>query len=170
MWLKFGVAPDNTLLTIRKADLASGKTNLTCPFCASLLTAKKGGIKEHHFAHLKRQTCLRVKRGEIPTLPLYDNFHLKLNARELQLVKDLWREYKLSSHPIIHVRFALQLKKIFHRPCDGYQFTHLGKIPVGGLSLAGFNQIQEPIILSKLAELTKSVAVASGISSTRLKY
>ncbi|MGF1488693.1 MAG: hypothetical protein ACFBSE_16535 [Prochloraceae cyanobacterium] len=106
MWLKFGVAPDNTLLTIRKADLAkgewadvaSGKTNLTCPFCASFLTAKKRGIKEHHFSHLKRQTSLRVKRGEIPTLPLYDNFNLKLNAREFQLVKDLWREYQLRSN------------------------------------------------------------------------
>lgn len=177
MWLKFGVAPDpicgsrqkrvRTLLTI--ADVASGKTNLTCPFCDSLLTAKKGRIKEHHFAHLSGQTCLRVKRGEIPTLPLYDNFHLKLNARDFQLVKDLWREYKLSPHPIIHVPFNLRLKKIFDRFGDGYQFTDLGKISVGGLSLAGFNLIQEPLILGKLAELTKSVAVASGISSARLE-
>ncbi len=63
----------------------------------------------------------------------------------------------------------MQLKKLFERIPEGYRFTDLGKIPVGGLCLSKFNQVQEPLILSKLSELTNSVAVASGISSKRLE-
>ena len=165
MWLKYGVAPDRTLLTIN--DVPSGKTNLACPFCNSGLTAKKGKIKQHHFAHLSGKTCLRVQRGQLPSLPLYDNFHLKLSAQHYQLLKQLWREYGNNPHPIIHVPFTLQLKRLFEKIPDGYRFTPLGKIPVGGLSLSNFNQIQEPLILDKLSELSKRVAVASGISSVR---
>ncbi len=157
------------ILSERSCDVSSGKTNLECPFCGSGLTAKKGKIKQHHFAHLSGETCLRVKRGQIPSLPLYDNFHLQLSAQHFQLVKQLWREYAHSPHPIIHVPFALQLKKVFERIPEGYRFTALGKIPVGGLSLSKFNQIQEPLILSKLSELSKSVGVASGISAARLQ-
>ena len=138
------------------------------PFCGSGLTAKKGKIKQHHFAH-SGKTCLKVKRGNLPSLPLYDNFHLQLNAEHFQLIKQLWREYADSPYPIIHVPFALQLKKVFERVKDGYRFTDLGKIPVGGLCLSKFNQVQEPLILDKLSKLTNSVAVASGISSRRLE-
>ncbi len=167
MWLKYGVARNGSLLTIE--EVSSGKTDLLCPFCLSPLIAKKGKIKQHHFAHLGGQTCLRVKRGQIPSLPLYDNFHLQLSAQHFQLVKQLWREYALCPHPIIHVPFALQLKKLFERVENGYQFTDLGKIPVGGLSLSSFNQIQEPLIIERLTELTNSVAVASDINSVKLQ-
>jgi hypothetical protein len=41
-----------------------------------------------------------------------------------------------------------------------YQFTNLGKIPMGTLPLALFNQVQEPLLLSELASLEGSVDVA----------
>jgi hypothetical protein len=41
-----------------------------------------------------------------------------------------------------------------------YQFTHLGKIPVGGLPLALFNRVQEPLLLSELMKLEGSVEIA----------
>jgi competence CoiA-like predicted nuclease len=49
MWVKYGLSTDNLLLGIE--DIASGKTNLTYLYCGGGLTAKKGKIKEHHFAH-----------------------------------------------------------------------------------------------------------------------
>jgi len=49
MWLKYGVSKDNALVNIE--DVSSGKTDLTCLYCGGGLTAKKGRIKEHHFAH-----------------------------------------------------------------------------------------------------------------------
>ena len=41
-----------------------------------------------------------------------------------------------------------------------YQFTDLGKIPVGALPLALFNRVQEPLLLSELASLEGSVEIA----------
>ena len=167
MWhLKFGVNPFGELITIE--EVSSGKTNLVCPFCDSPLTAKKGKIKQHHFAH-SGETCLRVRKGKLPSLPLYDNFHLQLSRKHFQLVKDLWREYCLTDYPIITVPFELELKKLFRWTSQGYYFTDLGKIPVGGLSLSGFNQVQEPLILSELDRLTNSVAMARAIGGNLLE-
>ena len=167
MWqLKFGVNPQGELITID--EVSSGKTNLVCPFCDRSLTAKKGKIKQHHFAH-SRETCLRVRKGKLPSLPLYDNFHLQLSAKQFRLVKDLWREYGNTDYPIITVPFELELKKLFNWTLDGYYFTDLGKIPVGGLSLSKFNAVQEPLILSELNRLNNSVAMAKAIAGDVLE-
>ena len=160
MWLKYGVNPNRELVTIN--EVSSGKTNLVCPFCDRALTAKKGKIKQHHFAHTG-ETCLRVRKGKLPSLPLYENFHLHLSGKHSQLVKDLWREYGGTDYAIITVPFELETKKLFHWTLQGYYFTDLGKIPVGGLSLSDFNAVQEPLILSELDRLTNSMEVAKAL-------
>ena len=63
----YGVNPEGELITIE--EVSSGKTNLVCPFCDRDLTAKKGKIKQHHFAHTG-ETCLRVRKGKLPSLQL----------------------------------------------------------------------------------------------------
>ena len=76
MWLKYGIDAENALIAIE--DVPSGKTSVKCPYCEGGLTAKKGKIKEHHFAHTG-ETCRFVAgrdRREIPVLPLYDNFNI----------------------------------------------------------------------------------------------
>ena len=167
MWqLKYGVNSEGELVTI--SEVTSGKTNLVCPFCDRNLTAKKGKIKQHHFAH-SGETCLRVRKGKLPSLPLYDNFHLHLSGKHFQLLKDLWREYGNTDYAIITVPFELEMKKLFNWTSQGYYFTDLGKIPVGGLSLSRFNAVQEPLILSELSRLSRSVEVARGISQSRLE-
>jgi hypothetical protein len=65
------------------------------------------------------------------------------------------------------VNFRWELKGLQESSGDrSYQFTHLGKIPVGALPLAQFNRVQEPLLLSELALLEGSVemAVAAGLS------
>ncbi|MEJ6485389.1 GIY-YIG nuclease family protein [Nostoc punctiforme UO1] len=65
------------------------------------------------------------------------------------------------------VNFRWQLKGLLESEGDRiYQFTHLGKIPVGALPLALFNQVQEPLLLSELVKLEQSaeVAEAAGLS------
>ena len=167
MWqLKYGVNPEGELITIE--EVTSGKTNLVCPFCGCDLTAKKGKIKQHHFAHTG-ETCLRVRKGKLPSLPLYDNFHLQLSPHNFQLVKDLWREYGHTDYAIITIPFELEMKKLFNWTPQGYYFTNLGKIPVGGLSLSKFNDIQEPLILSELNRLTNSVEMAKVIGKELLQ-
>ena len=167
MWqLEYGVNPEGELITI--AEVNSGKTNLVCPFCDRQLTAKKGKIKQHHFAH-SGETCLRVRKGKLPSLPLYNNFHLQLSGKHFQLLKDLWREYGNTDYAIMTVPFELEVKKVFDWTQQGYYFSDLGKIPVGGLSLSGFNTIQEPLIQQELNRLTNTMEMAKALGKEVLQ-
>ena len=152
-----------------------GKTNLACLYCGGGLTAKKGSVKEHHFAHTE-DTCKpvsqRIKTKAFPSLPLYDNFNIQLKGDELEQLKVLWKEYgaEKRSIPKDLVNERWQLKGLLESEGDGsYQFTDLGKIPVGALPLALFNRVQEPLLLSELVKLEGSVemAVAAGLFCER---
>jgi hypothetical protein len=170
MWLKFGVALSGELTSID--EVVRGKTNLACLYCGRSLTAKKGSVKEHHFAHTE-ETCKpvsqRIKTKAFPSLPLYDNFNIQLKGEELEQLKVLWKEYgaQKRSIPKDLVSFRWELKGLLESSGDrSYQFTHLGLIPVGALPLALFNRVQEPLLLSELMKLEGSVemAVAAGLS------
>jgi hypothetical protein len=170
MWLKFGVAPSGELTSID--EVGRGKTQLTCLYCGGGLTAKKGSVKEHHFAHTE-ETCKpvsqRIKTKAFPSLPLYDSFNIQLKGEELEQLKVLWKEYGARDYAIPKdlVNFRWELKGLVESSGDrSYQFTDLGKIPVGALPLALFNRVQEPLLLSELRKLEGSVgvAVAAGLS------
>jgi len=164
MWLKFGVTPSGELVSVD--EVVRGKTHLTCLYCGGELTAKKGSIKEHHFAHTQ-ETCKpvsqRIKTKAFPSLPLYDNFNIQLKGDELEQLKVLWKEYGQVNRPIPRdlISFRWELKGLLKAEGDRvYEFTNLGKIPVGALPLALFNQVQEPLLLSELAKLEQSVDIA----------
>jgi hypothetical protein len=164
MWLKFGVAPDGNLASID--EVVRGKTQLTCLYCGGSLTAKKGNVKEHHFAHTG-ETCKpvsqRIKTKAFPSLPLYEHFNIELKGEELEQLKVLWKEYgaQKRSIPKDLVNFRWELKGLLESSGDrSYEFTHLGKIPVGALPLALFNQVQEPLLLDQLMKLEGSVEIA----------
>lgn len=170
MWLKYGVAPSGELVGID--EVARGKTNLACLYCGGELTAKKGNIKEHHFAHTG-ETCKpvsqRIKTKAFPSLPLYDNFNIELKGEELEQLKVLWKEYGVAKSPIPRdlISFRWELKGLLQSEDEQfYEFTNLGKIPVAALTLALFNKVQEPLLLSELMKLQQSadVAVAAGLS------
>ncbi|MEG4294623.1 GIY-YIG nuclease family protein [Microcoleus sp. C2C3] len=164
MWLKFGVAPSGKLASID--EVVRGKTQLTCLYCGGSLTAKKGSVKEHHFAHTG-ETCKpvsqRIKTKAFPSLPLYDSFNIQLKGEELEQLKVLWKEYGAQDYGIPKdlVNFRWQLKRLLESEGDRtYHFTDLGKIPMGALPLALFNKVQEPLLLSELASLEGSVEIA----------
>jgi hypothetical protein len=130
------------------------------------LTAKKGSVKEHHFAHTE-ETCKpvsqRIKTKAFPSLPLYDHFNIELKGEELEQLKVLWKEYGVQKRSIPKdlINFRWELKGLLESVGDrSYHFTDLGKIPVGALPLALFNQVQEPLLLSELASLEGSVEIA----------
>ncbi|MEM1395416.1 MAG: GIY-YIG nuclease family protein [Cyanobacteria bacterium P01_H01_bin.150] len=165
MWLRYGVNQDNNLVPIE--DSPRGKTDLRCPYCGGKLTAKKGRVKEHHFAH-DGETCREVasKSREAPNLPLYDSFNISLTGKELEQLKQLWNKYGCIDKGI----YESEIRSVFikkdllthneYRRYGSYEFTKLGKIPVGVLSLMLFNQVQEPLIEEKLQELDKKARVA----------
>jgi hypothetical protein len=164
MWLNYGVSADNTLVSIE--DVSSGKTQLTCLYCGGGLTAKKGKVKQHHFAHTD-ETCYPVAKKQVPTLPLYDNFNIQLSGKELEELKVFWNNYGVENYEIcVKPSLRLILSKLLvwnSRGC--YEFTNLGKIPVGALSLSLFNEVQEPLLLKKLSELEQAAERAKIINS-----
>jgi hypothetical protein len=159
-WLKYGIDADNLLITIE--DVTSGSTSLMCPYCRGTLTAKKGRIKAHHFAHTN-ETCREVQQRnnrDLPTLPLYDRFNIFLAGKEVEHLQKLWQRYgcnnrKISRSNLLPAFLNEELLEYndFMGRGGGYQFTKLGKIPVGALSLMLFNSVQEPLLLKKLDEL-----------------
>ncbi len=172
IWLNYGVDVDNKLISIE--DVGSGKTNLICPYCASVLIAKKGKVKEHHFSHSGETYNLVIKRepGDIPRLPLYDAFNIFLSGKELEQLKKLWHRHKSHENGIdrLEILPAFTRENLVEQSQNvnagtgrkAYQFTKLGQIPVGALPLAGFNCVQEPLIGQKLAHLEAAIFDNSG--------
>jgi len=173
MWLKYGVDQDGALVSID--DAPSGKTLLKCPYCQGDLIAKKGKVKEHHFAH-NQETCHPVAKRQFPTLPLYDNFNIELSGKDLTQLKLLWTEYGTKNYPINHdlvfpglLKAGVFRKNIYLNP-PGYEFSDLGKIPVGALDFQRFNEIQEPLILKKLLKLELAFQHAQHKNTSDLAY
>ena len=172
MWLRYGVDTDNQLIEIE--DVASGRTNLICPYCGKTLIAKKGRIKEHHFAH-DGETCnLVIKREprDIPRLPLYDAFNIFLSGKELEQLKKLWHRHKSHDNGIdrLEILPAFTRENLVEQSQNvnagtgrkAYQLTKLGQIPVGTLPLSAFNSVQEPLIEQKLAHMEAAIFDNSG--------
>ncbi|ABA24922.1 hypothetical protein Ava_B0210 (plasmid) [Trichormus variabilis ATCC 29413] len=173
MWLKYGVDQDGALLSIQ--DVSSGKTLLKCPYCQGDLIAKKGKVKQHHFAH-DQETCHPVAKRKFPTLPLYDNFNIELALKDLKQLKLLWSEYGAKNYPINYdltspgLLKSGVLRKNIYLNSPGYEFSDLGKIPVGALDFQRFNEIQEPLILKKLLKLELALQHAQHKNASDLEY
>jgi hypothetical protein len=85
----------------------------------------------------------------------------------LEELKVFWHNYGVRNEGIIvKPSFKLILSKLLTWNETGfYEFTPLGKIPVGALSLRLFNEVQEPLLLEKLAKLEQAVVRAKLINS-----
>jgi len=167
------VDQDGALLSIQ--DVSSGKTLLKCPYCQGDLIAKKGKVKQHHFAH-DQETCHPVAKRKFPTLPLYDNFNIELALKDLKQLKLLWSEYGAKNYPINYdltspgLLKSGVLRKNIYLNSPGYEFSDLGKIPVGALDFQRFNEIQEPLILKKLLKLELALQHAQHKNASDLEY
>ncbi len=172
MWLNYGIDANNKLVAIE--DVASGKTNLICSYCGKELIAKKGKIKEHHFAH-SGETCNLVFKREprdIPHLPLYDAFNIFLSGKELEQLKKLWHRHKAHDNGIdrLEILPAFTRENLVETSPNisdatgrnTYQFTNLGLIPIGVLPLALFNPLHESLIEQKLTQLETAIFTNSG--------
>ncbi len=172
MWLRYGVDGNNKLIEIE--NVASGKTNLICPYCGKALIAKKGKVKEHHFAH-NGETCsviIKRKPRDIPYLPLYDAFNIFLTGKELEQLKKLWHRHKAHGHGVdrLEILPAFTRENLVETAPNisdatgrnTYQFTNLGLIPIGVLPLALFNPLHESLIEQKLTQLETAIFTNSG--------
>ncbi|MBD2194507.1 MULTISPECIES: competence protein CoiA family protein [Calothrix] len=173
MWLKYGVDIEEKLICIE--DIPRGKTSLKCPYCQGSLIAKKGKVKEHHFAH-EQETCRPVANRQFPTLPLYDDFNIQLSGKDLAQLKLLWQEYGAKNYPISSylvtpglLKAGMLRKNVYLIPPE-YELSDLGKIPVGALELTQFNELQEPLLLKKLLKLELDFEHAKHKKAADLAY
>ncbi len=92
---------------------------------------------------------------------------LELSGKELEELKGFWKNYGIRNDGIpFKPSFKLILSKLLAANESGfYEFTDLGKIPVGALSLKVFNEVQEPLLLDKLLKLQGAASRAFLINS-----
>jgi len=147
MWLQYAVNNSGELVYIEQ--IKRGRTDLHCPYCGGMLTAKKGELVAAHFAH-SGDTCRQVDRDQDIGLPAYDNFNLHLPGKVIQALRD-WDADRPASYDLL-LRYDLVSHNDFAR-VNSWQLTKRGKVPLGQLSMQLFSQFQEPLILARHAEL-----------------
>lgn len=115
---EFGLDLDTKhLLAIEEVN--SGLTNLVCPFCHKKLVAKKGKIKEHHFAHVNAEIC-NVSDSLLNTssIPLFDEFGV-LDAHERKYLERLLKyQHVYNFNGMDEAIQRLQKLKIIHAQID----------------------------------------------------
>ncbi|GEA09174.1 hypothetical protein KUL42_39350 [Alteromonas sp. KUL42] len=128
MFLTHGMNESGELVSV--ADVKSGHTNLHCPFCSEKLIARKGAIKEHHFAHAG-ETCMESKSTIQQTgLPFYDiatgigKSDIKL-LDKFQRYDNVWLSQKQAETAMYLTQGGL-LEPSPNKP-EKYQLTRLGR-------------------------------------------
>ncbi|MCI0713727.1 MAG: helix-turn-helix domain-containing protein [Chloroflexi bacterium] len=137
-----------------------GTTDLRCPYCEGLLTARKGRQLAHHFAHTV-ETCLGVSSREFDDLmvPHYDRFNLYIDARawgELQAWHDT--DGRDGIPRILMDHDPQLLMEGYGR--RAYQLTHEGKIPFGEATLSKFAEFQNDSVHTRHRNLSETVSRA----------
>ena len=158
----YALDKDGNLVSVY--DVPRGRSDIRCPYCQGELTAKKGKIKAHHFAHLN-DTCNHVQTSDSVSLPLYDRFDLGIDPKILKILINHW-EKNPDKNSLIRVTGrgdyledlgVVSYNSYRNNGRGGYEFTKLGLLAVGGLSLMLFNQVQEPRIIEKLEEIEENL-------------
>jgi hypothetical protein len=95
-----------------------------------------------------------------------------LSGKELEELKVFWLNYGVRDEGIIvKPSFKLILSKLLAwNEGEFYEFTSLGKIPVGALPLRLFNEVQEQKLLEKLSKLEQAAQRAQLINSRLTEY
>ena len=162
MLLEYALNKDDKLVSVE--DVKRGRSDIRCPYCQGELTAKKGKIKAHHFAHID-ETC-NLSQNNDTGLPVFQKFDLILSKEKLRSLKRLEAnnfqgkfhetrrglkqdsDYKfLVKKDLIEV---IDESKCFQR--IDYKLTDLGEIILKKLSLAEFSKIQEYLSQEKFRE------------------
>lgn len=134
-------------------QVTRGATNLHCPYCGGLLTAKKGRRLTHHFAHTN-ETCLSVAGKDFSDLdlPLYDRFNIYIDANTWIALQDFHDKGLFTSTLLYHDPQLVQEGFGRYR---NYELTHEGKIPFGEATLSKFAEIQMGYVYGRHNKLSK---------------
>ncbi len=176
MWLEYALDKDNNPVSIK--DVKRGRTDLRCPYCGRELIVKKGQIKKHHFSHVN-EICNAISRKALVGLPIYNSFDLGLSPKYLEFLNEAWKQGQgqknshnpcfpgfLPVHPDLLENTGVFKWNNWRNGTGAYEFTKLGKIVVGGLSLMLFNQEQESRLKSRLEFLEEQIIKSKSESAS----
>jgi hypothetical protein len=162
MWLEYGIDPDGEMIFIESRR--SGKTDLKCPYCGGALTAKKGAIKNHHFAHTD-ETCRAVRSGRDIAIPFLAGFDRHLSSSELSALIDFHKTGRLNrdfKDKLARKDFIIQTANY------RWKLDNLGEIACGVMPLDRFSNFQSLAIVAKLKKLETRVTQADDENSIDL--
>lgn len=141
MFLEYGVNEAGELVYIDQVGRGQ-LDGVYCPYCGGGLTAKKGRVIAHHFAHTA-DTCNPSQRDQdVIALPAFDRFDLNLSGKEFEALSNF--HYGTGYYDL---RQFNRLKGYGLITYNEYQrrdeLTDTGKIPFGELSLSKFAVYQD---------------------------
>ena len=160
MWLQYALDKDDNLVSVH--DVKRGRSNIRCPYCKGELTAKKGKVKAHHFAHVK-DTC-DLSQNRNVNLPLYYGFNLILTNKQFQYFKivtspNYGKVKTLSSYKQERQNQRTEVCLVEKGVLKGFSRkpTSLGQAILKQLSLKDFCDIQEKLSQEKLISLQREI-------------
>ena len=154
MWLEYGIDPNGEMIFIESRR--RGKTDLKCPYCGGALTAKKGAIKNHHFAHTD-ETCRAVKSSRDISVPFLAGFDRHLSASELSALIHFQKTGRLNPD----LKDKLYRKDFIVQNANyRWKLDALGEIACGVMPLDRFSNFQSLAIVAKLKKLETRVVEA----------
>lgn len=139
------------------SQITSGNTKLQCPYCQGLLTAKKGKVMVHHFAHTN-ETCLISTGRDFSQLdlPIFDRFNLYIKASAWQHLQEFHTANRVT-HVLVNHNPPL-IKESFNPYGRGkYELTNEGKIPFGEATLEKFSEFQLAMVFERHRKLSDTV-------------
>jgi hypothetical protein len=162
MWLEYGIDSNGEIIFIESRR--RGTTDLNCPYCGGALTAKKGAIKNHHFAHTD-ETCRAVRSGRDIAVPFLAGFDRHLSSSELAALIDFHKTGRLSRD--LKDKLA-QKDFIIQNANYRWKLDNLGEIACGVIPLDRFSNFQSLAIVAKLKKLETRVTQADAENSIDL--
>ncbi|MEL7418086.1 MAG: competence protein CoiA family protein, partial [Cyanobacteria bacterium J06555_3] len=163
MWLQYALDKDDNLVSVH--DVKRGRSNIRCPYCKGELTAKKGKVKAHHFAHVT-ETCNWAAKNSNFNLPLFWGFDLVLDRSYLNTLKELeQRDFRTLHYSLRSLQkqenrifgYLKRKKVISDRFSYQVGLTDLGKVILKKITLLEFCEIQEKLSQEKFIKLRQKV-------------
>jgi hypothetical protein len=162
MWLEYGIDSNGEIIFIESRR--RGKTDLQCPYCGGALTAKKGAIKNHHFAHTD-ETCRAVRSGRDIAVPFLAGFDRHLSSSELSALIHFQKTGRLNPD----LKDKLYRKDFIVQNANyRWKLDALGEIACGVMPLNRFSKFQSLAIVAKLKKLETRVVDADVANSIDL--
>lgn len=147
-----------------------GNTDLSCPYCKSPLTAKKGDIVTHHFAHTIGKPVCDVLKARAPRikLPMYDSFDWGISPAAVRyLIR--WQSGDATFPEYIGKRSMLDAGLIMLDLDRGvHKLSRSGKAIMGWLTMKEFCKQQSWLIGLHLEELEEAALRGGELEQTDL--